>query len=104
MQTFFIRGNMRLKEEQIRGLAEKVLSDLEADNLITARGERGAVVSGIVRAISQNFAAEQKLERDAEKLLDETLAGIGRGAAEIDRRRMLKMIKDKLAKERNIVL
>jgi hypothetical protein len=95
---------MRLKEEQIRGLAEKVYSDLATENLITPRGERSAVVSGIIRAITQNFAAEQKLERDAEKLLDETLDAMGSGAAQIDRRRMLKMVKDKLAKERNIVL
>ncbi len=95
---------MRLREEQIHGLAEKVYSDLAAEGLITPRGERGAVVAGIARAISQNFAAEQKLERDAEKLLDETLSAMGSGAAEIDRRRMLKMVKDKLAKERNIVL
>ena len=95
---------MRLKEEQIRGLAEKVYNDLAADHLITPRGERADVVTGIARAISQNFAAEQKLERGAEKLLDETLAGMGRGAADIDRRRMLKMVQDKLAKERNIVL
>jgi hypothetical protein len=95
---------MRLKEEQIRGLADKVYNDLAAESLITPREERGAVVVGIARAISQNFAEEQKLERDAEKLLDETLDALGRGAAEIDRRRMLKMVKDKLAKERNIVL
>ncbi|MDD2851869.1 MAG: DUF507 family protein [Desulfuromonadaceae bacterium] len=95
---------MRLKEEQIRQLAEKVYCDLSADNLVTPRGERKAVVEGIARTLSHNFAVEQKLERDAEKLLDETLDGLGRGAAEIDRRRMLKMIKDKLAKERNIVL
>ena len=48
--------------------------------------------------------AEQKLERDAEKLLDETMASLGRGAADIDRRRMLQMVKMKLAKERKIVL
>ena len=95
---------MRLKEEQIHSLAEKVYNDLTAESLITPRGERTAVVAGIARTISQNFAAEQKLERDAEKLLDETLDAMGRGAAEIDRRRMLKMVKDKLAKERNIVL
>lgn len=95
---------MRLKEGQIRGLAEKIYNDLDADRLITARGERGAVVAGITRTISQNFAAEQKLERDAEKLLDETLDGMGSGAADIDRRRMLKMVKDKLARERKIVL
>ncbi len=95
---------MRLKEEQIRGLAEKVYSDLSVESLITPRGERGAVITGIANAISQNFAVEQKLERDAEKLLDETLDAMGSGAAGIDRRRMLKMVKDKLAKERKIVL
>lgn len=95
---------MRLKDDQLRSLAEKVYKDLDDDNLITPRGERAAVVTGIAKVMSLNFAAEQKLERDAEKLLDETLAGIGRGAADIDRRRMLKMIKEKLAKERKIVL
>jgi hypothetical protein len=85
-------------------LAEKVYSDLSVENLITPRGERTAVIAGIIRAISANFASEQKLERDAEKLLDETLNAMGSGAAQIDRRRMLKMVKDKLAKERNIVL
>ena len=95
---------MRLKEEQICGLAEKLYSDLTSEGLITPRGEIGAVVAGIARTISQDFAAEQKLERDAEKLLDETLNAMGSGAATIDRRRMLKMVKDKLAKERNIVL
>ena len=95
---------MRLKEEQIRRLAEKVYADLSADGLIIARGEQKALLDGIAGAISRNFAAEQTLERDAEKLLDETMASMGRGAAEIDRRRMLKMIKDKLAKDRKIVL
>jgi hypothetical protein len=95
---------MRLKEEQIRGLAEKIFSDLSGDSLITPRGERGAVVTAIAAVISKNFAAEQRLENDAEKLLDETLDAMGQGAAGIDRRRMLKMIKDKLAKERKIVL
>lgn len=95
---------MRLKEEQIRGLAEKLLNDLVVEDLITLKVERGAVVAGIVNVISANFAAEQKLERDAEKLLDETMAAMGSGAAQIDRRRMLQMVKSKLAKERNIVL
>lgn len=85
-------------------MAEKVYSDLSGDGLITPRGDQKKVVEGIAGAISRNFAEEQKLERDAERLLDETIAAMGRGAAEIDRRRMLKMIKDKLAKERKIVL
>ncbi len=93
-----------MKEEQVRRLAEKVYNDLQADGLIVPRGEQKTVVAGIADAITRNFAEEQKLERDAERLLDETISSMGRGAADIDRRRMLKMIKDKLARERKIVL
>lgn len=95
---------MKLKQEQIQRLAGKVFKDLSTNGLIILRGDSATVVDAIARVITQNFAAEQSLERDAERLLDETIAAMGRGAAEIDRRRMLKMIKDKLAKERKIVL
>jgi hypothetical protein len=95
---------MRLKEEQIQRLSEKVYNDLSADGLITPRRERGTVVEGIAKAITQDISGEQALERDAERLLNETLAGLGRAAADIDQRKMLRMIKDKLAKDRKIVL
>ena len=95
---------MRLKEEQIQRLAEKVYNDLSADGLITLLRERGAVVEGIAKAIAGDIGREQSLERDAERLLNETIAGLGRAAVDIDQRKMLRMIKDRLAKERKIVL
>lgn len=95
---------MRFKEEQIKRLAEKVYSDLANEGLIVPRLERGAAVQGIVKAIMQDFSREQALERDAERMLDETIAAMGRAAADIDRRKMLRMIKEKLAKDRKIVL
>lgn len=95
---------MRLKEEQVHRLAEKVYNDLSASGLVSPRCERGAVVAGIAKAITGDINGEQDLERDAERLLNETIAGMGRAAAEIDRRKMLRMIKEKLAKERKIVL
>jgi hypothetical protein len=95
---------MRLKDEQVQRLAEKVYNDLLAESLITPRRDRGAVVEGIAKAIAQDISREQALERDAEQLLNETIAGLGRAAADIDRRKMLRLIKEKLAKERKIVL
>ena len=95
---------MKLKQQQIQRLAGKVYDDLSTNGLITPRDERGKVVDAISLVISQNFASEQNLERDAERLLDESIVAMGRGAADIDRRRILKMIKDKLAKERKFVL
>ena len=94
---------MRLKEEQIDRLAGKVLADLTAAGLIELKKDRGTALAAIKAAIAADIRSEETLERDAEKLLDQTLAAMGNGAG-IDRQRMLKMIKDKLAKDRKIVL
>jgi hypothetical protein len=95
---------MRLKEEQINRLGEKILNDLTAAKEVLLKGERGAALAAIKAAINADIQAEESLERDAERILQENLAALGRGAAEIDRHKMLRMIKDKLAKERKIVL
>ena len=95
---------MRLKEEQINRLGEKILNDLIAAGEMLLKGERGAALAAIKAAICADIQAEESLERDAERILQENLATLGRGAVEIDRHKMLRMIKDKLAKERKIVL
>lgn len=94
---------MRLKEQQIQRLAEKVYEDLDKDGLITPLNGRGAAVAGIVKAILRDIKRDQDLESDAERILDESIAAMGRGGADIDRRKMLRMIREKLARERNIV-
>jgi hypothetical protein len=95
---------MRLREEQIKRLAERVCADLIAEALIVPRLGRGAVAEGIAKAITQDIHREQTLEKDAERMLDETIAAMGRGADDIDRRKMLRMIKEKLARDRKIAL
>jgi len=94
---------MRLKEEQVVRLAEKVLNDLAAASLIGLKRERGVVIAGIREAITADIQAELTLEKDAEALLEQTLRSMGGGAG-IDRHKMLRMIKERLAKERKIVL
>lgn len=95
---------MRLKEEQIRHLAEKIYADLEAEQLVTPRSNKKGAVEGILATIRSDMERELTLERDAERILDETVRAMGRTAGDIDRRKMLRMIKEKLAKERKIVL
>ena len=94
---------MRLKEEQIDRLAEKVLADLAAADLITLKKERGVVIAGIREAVRADVQAEESLEKDAAALMEAALRSM-RGGPEIDRHKMLRMIKEKLAKERKIVL
>ncbi len=94
---------MHLKDDQIARIAERILADLTASGLITAKKERGVLVAAVRDTIGSNIKAEAMLERDAEALLEQTLRSMGGGAG-IDRHKMLKMIKDKLAKERKFVL
>jgi len=94
---------VHLKDDQIARLAEKVLEDLVAARLITVKKERGKLVQAITDALAADQKSEAALERDAERLLEQSLAAMGGGAG-IDRHKMLRMIKEKLAKERKIVL
>ncbi|HET6421360.1 MAG TPA: DUF507 family protein [Geobacteraceae bacterium] len=94
---------MRLKKDQIDRMAEKILSDLETAKLVSLKGERKQLLETIKAVITNDIKAEEDLENEAERILDQTLRATGGGSG-IDRHKMLKMIKDKLAKERNIVL
>lgn len=95
---------MHLKDEQIHRLAEKILNDLVAAEEVVLKAERGTIITDMKSAIAADLQAEESLEKDAERILKENLAALGRGAVEIDRHKMLRMIKDRLAKERKIIL
>jgi hypothetical protein len=94
---------VRLKDDQIDRLSKKVLSDLTESNLILLKKERGVILSAIKEAVRADIKVEEDLEKDAENLLEKTLRAMP-GSADIDRHKMLRMIKEKLAKERKIVL
>jgi len=94
---------VRLKDDQIDRMAEKVLADLTAAGLIVLKKERGVILAGIKEAVKADIMVEEVLERDAALLLEQTLRSM-RGGEDIDKHRMLRMIKEKLAKDRKIVL
>ena len=94
---------MRLKEEQVQRLAEKILADLVAADLIRLKQERGALLAAVKSAISADQQKEAALEKDAELLVEQTMRSMGKGA-DVDRHKLLKMVKERLAKERKIIL
>ncbi len=94
---------MRLKDDQISRISEKILGDLTTAGLIALKKERGAILGAIREAITADMKGEEALEKDAAALLEQTLKSMG-GGADIDRHKMLRMIKEKLAKDRKIVL
>ena len=93
---------MRLKEEQIATLADRIVADLETDNQITLKTARQKAVKSVAEAIRTDLKAEEDLEREAEQLLERTLRTAG-DMEGIDRNKMLKMIKTKRAKDRKLL-
>ena len=94
---------MRLKKEQIERLSDIIFSDLETAQLISLKTDKKQILETIRGVIINDMKSEEDLEKEAERILDQTLRATG-GGTEIDRHKMLRMIKEKLAKERNIVL
>ena len=95
---------MRLKDDQINKLGEKVLTDLTIAGQIVLKKERGVILAAIKEAVRADIKAEEDLEKDAANLLEQTLRSMRGGGADIDRHKMQRMIKEKLAKDRKIVL
>src|SRR6266498_673757 len=93
---------MRLKEDQIMRLAGKILEDLMAQDVISLKKERGSVLNAIKEAVTADIRKEDELEKEAERIMDQAIRAAGEG--NIDRFKMLKMIKEKLAKDRKMVL
>lgn len=94
---------MKLKDDQIARLSEQVLAALDCESLILLKTERGKALAAVKNAVASDIRQEADLERDAERLLEQSLRSMGGGVG-IDRHKMLRMIKEKLAKERKIVL
>jgi hypothetical protein len=96
-------GTVRLKKDQIERLSDIIFSDLETAQLISLKTGKKQILETIRGVIINDMKSEEDLEKEAERILDQTLRATGGGTG-IDRHKMLRMIKEKLAKERNIVL
>ncbi len=92
---------MRLTDEQLRRLAEGLLQDLSADGLLRPLVEEERVLARIEGLIRENLAVEQDLDRQARELLELHLRN---APADVDRQKLLSMIKKKLAEEKGIEL
>lgn len=92
---------MRFTDQQIRRLADHLLSALTERGGATLKAERGTVLARIEEIVRGNLAEEQDLDREARKLLEAHLQSAPAG---VDRQKLLLMIKKKLAEERGFPL
>jgi hypothetical protein len=103
MNTIGRESTVRLKEEQIDKLAARITTVLTDPALAEPKAERTRIHDCIRNVIQADLKAEDDLEKEAEALLEKTLRAAG-GGGDIDRHKMLKMIKTKLAQQKKMVI
>ena len=93
---------MKLSKERIGHLAETLAARLQEQGHVELSGSREALVEGLHRAITDELMVEDRLNAEIRELMKAYEAQIERGG--VDYQKMFTMIKNKLVKERNLVL
>lgn len=92
---------MRLSKNQIEHLAFAIVRNLLKDEKILA-DNKNSLVEAINHLITEEFMNEDKLDQEVREILNKHMEKIRN--ENIEYQTMFKMIKTKLAKEKNIVL
>jgi len=84
----------------INGLAERVVAALLKQGYVKPRAEKSALAKRIAELVLKNLEQEAAIEAEAEKMAEKHM----RTMAGMDERRVIDMIKKKLAEERDFTL
>jgi len=92
---------MRLRKRQIESIADNIAEELTQEDSIKCQDieELKALVR---RQIMEDLMVEDRLNEEVRKILDEHSSQIRQGS--IEYHKMFRLVKEKLAKERNIIL
>ena len=93
---------MRLTKERVRHMAESLSSRLQEQEHLELVGSPKALVEELDRAITDELTVEDRLNAEVRELMKTYEAEIERGR--LDYQKMFTMIKNKLAKERELIL
>ena len=93
---------MRLRPEKIERLAELVYDSLKEHKELKLNGERETILFAIRGVITEDMEAEEEIEAEARKILDDHEDDMRRMGVSLDQ--MLRKTKQKLARDRGMVL
>jgi hypothetical protein len=92
---------MRLNKNQIEHLAFIILRNLSKEGKVIVE-DRTHLIDAITALLTEEFLKEDKLDQEVREILSKHMEKIRR--ENIEYQTMFRMIKTKLARERNIVL
>jgi len=93
---------MRLPKEMIKHIAVAIAANLEKKGLVEYEVSKDVIAAKIAEVITADMLAEEKLNEEVKKLLAAHEAEIAKG--QMDYRKVFELTKQKLAKEKGIVL
>ncbi len=93
---------MRLSKTLIKLLSDAIAANLVKKGIAEYEVPESAIAELIAGVITANMVEEDKLNKDAEKLLSAHEAEIAQG--QMDYRKVFELTKKKLAQERGVVL
>ncbi len=93
---------MRLSGDMINHIALAIASNLERKGMARYEVPKNVIAAKIAAVITDNMLAEDKLNAEVEKILSAHEAEIAKG--QMDYRKVFELTKQKLARERGIVL
>lgn len=92
---------MKLNANQIQKLAEKVLQHWKQNNLVHFKQDEKKVLARMIEIVANDYARETALEREVNAMLDNLERS---NPGEFQRFKMFQMLKQKLAKEKKVIL
>ncbi len=93
---------MRLPKELIIHIADTIASELESKDMVKYAVPKAGISAMVADVITESMLAEDQLNKEVEKILAAHEAAIAKG--QVDYRKIFELTKQKLAKERGIVL
>ena len=93
---------MRLSKERVRHMAESLTGRLQEEGHLKLIGERKGFVEVLEQAITSELSVEDRVNAEVRQLLKAYEEQIDRG--QVDYQKMFQMVKQKLVRERGIIL
>lgn len=92
---------MKLQTSRIEFISSEILSILESEKFIVVKDQENAF-NFIQNVITQDLLVEDKLDEEVREILDQHIDKIDQDR--IQYHEMFRMVKDKLVKEKNLIL
>lgn len=93
---------MRIPKSWVPLIAKRIAENLTSKELLKAAGPMGNFIAGIEEIITQELMVEDRLNEEVREILKKHETDIERGR--MDYRKLFELTKQKLVKERNLVL